>query len=461
MTTIGSSTLSSATIGDETNQTDKIQQYSDALHRYYQLKYRYENGISTKKASIKRTYKSNRERRDAFRRFIPACISCGRNVGSNFTCTSNNDETKHVAKCGDTKNSCQLDIELKSGTPIDIRAERASELEKMNQYGNNIIRLTNDGMFGYINGDKVVELLESYEQERIANDIIQKKRKALIENRDHVSEIERSYKNASLPDNREKQTEIRDSIDLLNEHIATIKSHMEQYTRTGNKQFIRDSITLYKDEMRNNLNYLNRLKYARMAVEITSMKPRIFTLYQEIATIQSWMLDDITPQVVKFSVGKRLETPEVRDSEEEFVPPAIPDIDSVKIDANDTINLADTEKIDVSESELTDIPIDKTEEVLSSTDSVTKADVDSDAESDAESDADSEDETTTLPRINIGDTVDTSSDDSFIPPPPPISDMELSISDEGFVPPPPPPIDEIEDTSSEGYVPAPSPPKEE
>ena len=391
-----------------------------------------------KKHGIKRASKSNRERRDMFRKFTPLCVSCGRKVGSTFTSTSNAEEVVHLAKCGDTKNPCQLDIKLKTDTTINIRKERAQELKTLHNYGEKVIRLTNDGMFGYITSDAVVDTHDAYEQERVAEEKVRKNRDAIMKNREEVDAINFTYMKSSLADNKDMQIQIHAGIDLFNEHVATIKSNMNEYTRSGNRQFLRDSIHLYANEMRENLDSLNNNKYARMDVERRD-KPTMYTLFQEVTTINSWMVDDVSPQVVRFAIGKKLAAPEKREREAEFVPPAIPNIAAAAaVLAEPAAVLAEPEP----DSELvpTDAPVVVTEPTV----------IDDDV-----SDAESEDDDP-LPRIQIGETVDTS-DDGFVPPPPPISDMELSSSDEGFVQ-PPPPISDLELSSSDdGFVPPPPP----
>ncbi len=443
MNTGSSSMLSSATMRNGSIPEESlVQKYTDALHRYYQLKSRYEGGISTKKHGIKRASKSNRERRDMFRKFTPLCVSCGRKVGSTFTHTIVEHETTHLAKCGDTKNPCQLDIELKSSITLNLRKERAHDLETLYNYGEKVIRLTNDGMFGYITGDAVVELHEVYEQERIAEEKVRKNRDIIREKRDDFSMTQSSHMIGAIIGNKDKQLQIYDKIDLFNEHVATIKSNMKEYARGGNRQFIRDGIHLYANEMRNNLDSLNNNKYARMVVEATELRggPTAYTMFQDVATIDKWMLDDIEPQVVRFAIGKKLAAPEKREREPEVVPPAIPNIATAAVEAISSTVLAEPEP--VSDLAPTDDPSPIVEIVVSDDDV---------------SDAESEDDEP-LPRIQIGETVDTSSDDGVVPPPPPISDLELSSSDEGFVQPPPPPITDLELSSSdEGFVPPPPP----
>jgi hypothetical protein len=440
--------LSSATMSDGSIPEESlVQKYTAALHRYYQLKSRYEGGISTKKHGIKKASKSNRERRDMFRKFTPLCVSCGRKVGSTFTNTIDIRWTIHLAKCGDTKNPCQLDIELKSSATLNIRKERDRTLDTLHEYGEKVIRLTNDGMFGYINGDAVVELHEIYEQERAAEEKVRKNRDALIEEREDFSIVELNHMNGTIIGNKNTQIQIHDKVDLFNEHVATIKSNMKDYARSGNRQFIRDSIHLYANEMRNNLDSLNNDKYARMAVEATELKggPTAYTMFQDVTTIDKWLLDDIEPQVVRFAIGKKLSAPEKKEREAELVPSAIPNIAAAATAAVAAISsavLAEPEP----DNEL--VPTDDPSPIV-------KIAVSDDDVSDAESEDDEP-----LPRIQIGDTVDTSSDDGFVPPPPPISDMELSSSDEGFVQPPAPsanPADEIDDSSSDGYIPPPPP----
>jgi hypothetical protein len=337
-----------------------------------------------------------------------------------------------------------LDIKLKTDTPINLRKERAQELKTLHNYGDKVIRLTNDGMFGYITGDAVVDTHDAYEQERVAEENVRKNRNAIMKNREEVNSIDVEYVNASIADNKDKQIQIHAKIDIFNEHVATIKSSVNEYARSGNKQFIRDSTHLYANEMRENLDSLNNDKYARMAVERRD-NPITYILIQDVATISSWLMDDIEPQVVRFAIGKKLSAPEKKESEAEFVPPAIPNIATAAVAAVAAISsavLAEPEP----DNEL--VPTDDPSPIV-------KIAVSDDDVSDAESEDDEP-----LPRIQIGETVDTSSDDGFVPPPPPISDMELSSSDEGFVQPPAPsanPTDDMEDSSSDGYIPPPPP----
>ena len=442
MNTGNSSMVSSDTNSNNyPSEETLVQKYTHALHKYYQLKTRYENDISTKKNAIKKATKSNRERRDLFRKFTPFCVSCGRKVGSIFTITSTTNDTTHIAKCGDTQNPCQLDIKLKTDTTFNILKERADDLETLHTYGKNVIRLTNDGMFGYLTGDAVVDTHDIYEQDRIAKEAVQKQRDLVINSREDANENELWYTKISTIYNKDKQLYIHTKMGLFNEHVASIKTNMNDYSRTGNKQFIRDGIQLYTNEMRDNIDDLNKAKYARMAVERRD-KPTIYTLFQEAATLGSWLVDVQQPQVVRFAIGKKLTIPEKREQEAELVPSSIPDIATAAV-ASETLGvLADPQP---------DIDLSPMEQ------SLLVADVD-DVESDAESDAESDDGEP-LPRIQIGDTVDASSSDDFVPPPPPITDLELSSSDEGFVQ-PPAPTDDMEDSSSDGYIPPP-PPREE
>jgi len=438
MSTGSLSILSSGSSNAVAPKQSLEQKYNDALRRYYQLKTRYEDGISSKKKMIKRSHVSNKEKRDVFRKFVPVCVSCGRNVGTTFTTTTDKYSKTYLAKCGDVGNPCQLDIELKTKVVFDIRRERTNELDTINAYGEKIIRLTNDGMFGYITADEVVDRDDTYEKERLAMDVV---REALMENRDMVSEVEIAHAVASFADNKTLQRKLHDSIDLFNEHVATIKTNMVEYARTGNRQFIRDGAHLYTNEMRVNLNVLNHVKYAHMAVEYTNQYTREYVLHQDVSAPSSWLLDDHAPQVVRFSIGKKLTRPErapvttpSTSSSADLTPSAIPSIDSAPVVMQD---------LDTPATSSSYHPASDGEDAGSfssaNTDSIAYV-PDDDDDDDDDSDNDG------LPRLRIGSTID-SSDDGFVPPPPPPDELEESSSD-GFVPPPPP--DELEESSSEG-----------
>ena len=479
---VSAASAASASSGEPEPVITSQQKYTDALHRYYKYKSKYEQGISAKKATIKKTPVSVKEKRAMFHKFVPACVSCGRNVGSTFATVATQSDVTHTAKCGDTKNPCQLDMELKSDHAFDIRKDRAEEIETINVYGEQIIKLTNDGMFGYITSDEVYDRHEAYEQERVQLDAIRKK---LKENHGFMGELDATY--ALVADNKNKQRKLHERNDLLNEHVAIIKAGVIEYTRTGNRQMLRDNVHLYVHEMRANIDMINHNKYAHMDVEYIP-KLKEYVLRQDIAAPSSWLLDDLDPEVTRFFIGKKLTYPVNNNKGDkgarntELAPSAIPRIDSET--EFDTLNSSSSSYHPISSENLNapnsssssyhPISSENLNAPNSSSSSYhpalsgsiatppypssgntykaqtppyTPPPYTSSSNDDEDEDEDEEDGEEDLPRLNIGSLIDSSSDDGAVPPPPPPLN-EMSTSSSSGVAPPPPPSDQIDSSSS-------------
>ena len=461
--------VASASSGEPEPVITSQQKYTDALHRYYKYKSKYEQGISAKKATIKKTPVSVKEKRAMFHKFVPACVSCGRNVGSTFATVATQSDVTHTAKCGDTKNPCQLDMELKSDHAFDIRKDRAEEIETINVYGEQIIKLTNDGMFGYITSDEVYDRHEAYEQERVQLDAIRKK---LKENHGFMGELDATY--ALVADNKNKQRKLHERNDLLNEHVAIIKAGVIEYTRTGNRQMLRDNVHLYVNEMRANIDMINHNKYAHMDVEYIP-KLKEYVLRQDIAAPSSWLLDDMDPEVTRFFIGKKLTYPVNNNKGDkgarntELAPSAIPRIDSeTEFDTPNSNsssyhpNSNSSSYHPISSENLNAPNSNSSSYHPASSGSIvtppypssgntyipqTPPYTSSSNDDDDDDDEDDEDDEEDLPRLNIGSLIDSSSDDGAVPPPPPPLD-EMSTSSSSGVAPPPPPSDQIDSSSS-------------
>ena len=432
-----------------------ILKYVDKVYKYYHEKSNYEKSISNKKKEIKNMRLSNNEKKDLFRNYIPKCVSCKRNVSSVFETKKERVDNQTVvirtAKCGDKTNPCQLNYELVEAIPLDVKKEKENEETIINNITTKTIVLSNDELFGYVSKEDAVSKTSQIHTD--LNDSI-----------DYYQSVLVSYMN--VVDNKEKQKDIRNMVDLLNEHIITIKNNISEYSLTNNKQYIRDSVRLYTEEMRNNLNTINDKKYSYMRVEYNADEKE-YKLVQNVLSLEDAIMIDPTPKIVSASSGKRLKN-NVNTNEEEMnmsnnlVPAAIPKInstvsknDDIKIDSSnfDNIHYEDNDENPIIIGDETIGELDNIEEIDESNldnieDDGNAIDIDNMSESDvSEIESDIGDNNEPLTTLRIGETIDSSSD-SFIPPPPPINEDENSSSSDSFIP-PPPPINDDETSSSQ------------
>ena len=154
---------------------------------------------------------------------------------------------------------------------------------------NEIIIKKNDELFGYISEQEVINIFESLKQD-------------LDEVTDYYREILTSY--AQITDSVEKRQSLIEAKQLLNVHIASIKNYTDEYEKTRNSQFLIDTVDLYKNEMRTNLDTLNTLKYKYMKVEQDVVTGE-YTLKQSHYDKQELLMYG-DYKVLSYKIGKQL-----------------------------------------------------------------------------------------------------------------------------------------------------------
>jgi len=106
--------------------------------------------------SFKKQYKDERELGA-----ISKCVNCGRYVGTLFT----NNERVLKAVCGDTKNPCNLNIQLKMPPISSITKDMREENKKMDFLKNKIIEIKNDYIFGYTTEEETAKIFKQLKDE--------------------------------------------------------------------------------------------------------------------------------------------------------------------------------------------------------------------------------------------------------------------------------------------------------
>lgn len=137
----------------QTQTTKKVEPF-EVMKEFYELKKQYEEKYYEKhmQSVIKNRTKSKREKRLEFSKLPkPECVSCGRNVGTIFSIKHQEDEPFRifVAKCGDIKDPCPLDIHFQISDRDTYERSINDTLSDLDQVKKEIIKEKNDVMFGY------------------------------------------------------------------------------------------------------------------------------------------------------------------------------------------------------------------------------------------------------------------------------------------------------------------------
>jgi hypothetical protein len=223
-----------------------------ALNRYYKLKHQYETNIAShssgslirpKDPSAIKEYILQKKKR--FKKKKKKCLICSQVGGMIF---SENDRILS-ARCGNLERPCNLDIQLFIGQFITQEQLMKYWLDEYDESVADIMRLKYDFLFNYLTEQEMSEQLVGRKGD-------------LNEAKEELDESLSSFIN--IVDNKEKNDLLRMSRAQLAEYVLAMKEYMIQYKKTGSKEALRDTVTLYKDRVLPILKEIRTAVYSTM-----------------------------------------------------------------------------------------------------------------------------------------------------------------------------------------------------
>jgi len=131
---------------------------AEAVQQYYRLKHKYDDNFSkTKKENITAEM-SNSKIRDILKKLKQnqKCIICKKKGGTIFT----NNNRILTAKCGNTEESCNLDIQIKLGKYMSLNHALNLTHERIEESKASIIDLKLDLLFGLRTEEEIASTFE-------------------------------------------------------------------------------------------------------------------------------------------------------------------------------------------------------------------------------------------------------------------------------------------------------------
>ena len=272
--------------GDNDDGNEVNTNYKDALNLYFRMKNEYETKIHNKKKQIYDKEPNKKMAKRLIQQYTPACIKCKRKVGTIFT----KDENLYKAICGDTRNPCNLNIELFTGlalgfnTMFDITQQDFEETREIID-----IEKLND-LFDYVSSEDNVELYKKSLELYIENENMYK------------SHIE---KHTELYNNPETKKALITAQENLFTNIEKSKQYMDEYKKTNNREFLKNAMDLRVNEIKRELKTIQRLKYGIMEIVTQPTKKTfpIHTLYQNVVSLDNLDYASMEQQrVVSFTI---------------------------------------------------------------------------------------------------------------------------------------------------------------
>lgn len=277
----------------------ELSEYYEAIDSYYNYKAQYEAEKEEIKSNISSKHEdvSWRQRRNIYRRTKPKCINCKRNVGTIFktefvednTDVNNVDKTSRILKamCGDDVEPCALDIQIM--IPYTVLFDKAMTFNKELIKGlqNSIIKEKNNAIFGY---SKKNDALNNYQLTNKA-----------------LSNVIKDYENFMLlmefiTNNRKKNETLKAAEIALEQNIHLLRGHIEEFNNSGDPTHLDVAVSLYLEEMLEQLHTIESLKYMYQSVEFNTNE-RSFYLIQQRVNLPNQVYSSLkTTNILKYSV---------------------------------------------------------------------------------------------------------------------------------------------------------------
>jgi hypothetical protein len=281
------------------NEHNQKIEYTDALNQYFRLKYKYEVAVSKLKHDEYHKLKDKNTPKSKIKRILseirPPCVNCKQPNGTIFNLKSTENVRIYSAICGNTKNPCNLNIQLSSGQYMNVWTSIETTKHFLTEYKEKIIKHKLDVLFNYLGESTATsefktDLKDYYSTKELYEDAIKK-----YEDMYHNRETEEKIKEKSIT-----------LYDKLEEMDRIIGEYRQSYTSAyANPVILKDGMNVYFREIMDLSKQIYSLKNP-MSEMYNPEESDIFTLKQWTTTFANmdYSYDD-APEVIKFNkLGK-------------------------------------------------------------------------------------------------------------------------------------------------------------
>ena len=235
------------------NTTEKNNtNYTDALNEYFRLKRNYEDDLHKKRKQIFEKEPSKKIAKRLVAAVVPNCIKCKRKVGTVFS----RKETTYTAVCGDTKNPCDLDIQIYPGVMTQFQYIFDTAKEEFDKVKDVIIRQKLDTLFNFVTEEESVELFKNQLQ---------------LYNEAHTFYNDYLDKYNDMYNNKDTASTIQSKHENLFSLIEKNKDLLSEYRQTNNVEFLKSEVDLQITDIMPEIRNIRMLKHEIM--EINTVKP--------------------------------------------------------------------------------------------------------------------------------------------------------------------------------------------
>jgi hypothetical protein len=219
--------------------------FMESLNTYFEMKTEYQKKVYEMKKQVFNKAKSKKAAKRLMAELKPICINCNRPVGSLFS----NEGRTYLARCGDAKNPCNLEIKIFAGEFGLLDKLLTSIQEDFHESKETIIKHKLDTLFNYIEEREAIALFKEQLQE-------------YTEINTFLKDLINEY--TMLHFNEERKEKIQKKM----EHISAIQERfndlVDKYNQTDNQDLLKDAMTVYINDIKPEMENLQMMKYETM-----------------------------------------------------------------------------------------------------------------------------------------------------------------------------------------------------
>lgn len=226
-----------------------LNDYEKVLSKFFDIKTNYETKYQAKKANIiNNDALSKKEKRKQIENLKIPCVNCKRRVGTIFT----NNNRNYKATCGDTKNPCDLNIDINKQDVVNIEKYLNNLIIENNLREEIIKEMKLKYLFGLITDDELSEMYTEQKENYTQNlEVIELLREKIMENTNIV----------------ERESTLNKTNRKLFTAIQELKENMSEFMNTNDRRYLNIAVEIYIDTI---LKYVKRIrdnKYKLIEVE--------------------------------------------------------------------------------------------------------------------------------------------------------------------------------------------------
>ena len=241
----------------------KRKKYEKLVEDYYVKKRKFEKKIEDFKKSKKFKILSLEQKKESLANFKRKmrCINCNKPGGTVFSKVDNH----LIATCGNTKEPCKLNIDIKCASTTDFQKTLEEARESINSYKRKITELKLDLLFELDDEEVILNEFQTYKDqlEEILTFAVEFQT-YFDRNNNKITMInEETGENTYVS----KKEILKDKQQQLNNFINTFKKNIKEFKETGEISFITDTLQIYKNVIIPLQNQIRNIKYQEIFIE--------------------------------------------------------------------------------------------------------------------------------------------------------------------------------------------------